>query len=253
MAERGGAAEQVQELFDGKAATWSDKYAADGALAGRRAQLRTALRQYVQAPADVLDFGCASGGLTRAMAATGLRVTACDISAQMLRQAAAQSPPGEVDWVRLGPDWQVLPFAAGSFDAVVAFSVLEYVADPGMVLAECARVLRPGGVLLCTVPDLTSPVRWLEWLAATAGRWRVAGRSPVAGAAARRWPRLGSYLTYLQVSRQRRTVRRWRTLATQAGLGPAAVAPAPARRSTLRLHVFERPTDFQRPTGTERS
>jgi SAM-dependent methyltransferase len=45
-----------------------------------------------------------------------------------------------------------LPIADGSFDAVVCTQVLEHVKDPGRVLSELARVLRPGGRLCLTVP-----------------------------------------------------------------------------------------------------
>lgn len=45
-----------------------------------------------------------------------------------------------------------LPFADGHFDLVAAFDVIEHVADDRRVFAELARVLRPGGVLLCAVP-----------------------------------------------------------------------------------------------------
>ena len=83
----------------------------------------------------------------------------------------------------LQPGWQTLPFASASFDAVVAASVLEYVGSPAAVLGECARVLRPGGVMLCTVPDLTHPVRWLEWAAAA-----IALLPAVQAAAARSGP-----------------------------------------------------------------
>jgi SAM-dependent methyltransferase len=238
VAERAAAAEKVQQLFDSKAAAWAGKYAAGGPLAGRRAQLLAALSCNVSPAGDVLDLGCASGELARAMVQAGLRATACDISGPMLAQAAALSPVDgpAVDWVRLDPGWRVLPFAAGSFDAVVAFSVLEYVEDPAAVLAECRRVLRPGGVLLGTVPDLRQPVRWLEWLAARAAR------GPAAAAAGRRWPRMASYLTYLQVSRQRRPARWWRATAARAGLRPVTGA-AREPRAALRLLAFRRPAD----------
>ena len=111
----------------------------------------------------MLDLGCGTGELARHLAAAGLRVTGCDISAEMLARLPRPIPTGAVEWVPLDPGWQTLPFESASFDAVVAASVLEYVDEPAAVLRECARVLRPGGVVLCTVPDLTHPVRWLEW------------------------------------------------------------------------------------------
>jgi SAM-dependent methyltransferase len=45
-----------------------------------------------------------------------------------------------------------LPFDEGHFDLVAAFDVIEHVADDRQVFSELARVLKPGGVLLCAVP-----------------------------------------------------------------------------------------------------
>lgn len=54
----------------------------------------------------------------------------------------------------VGADIQALPFRAGAFDAVKATEVLEHVPDVRRALAECRRVLRPGGHLVITVPFL---------------------------------------------------------------------------------------------------
>ena len=228
---------RVRELFDAKAATWSLKYAAGGRLAGRLAWLVGAMEERV-APGDrILDLGCGTGDLARQLARDGLRVTACDISAQMLAHAALADPDQTVEWAALDPGWRLLPFPAATFGAVMASSVLEYVDDPAVVLRECARILRPGGIAFCTVPDVRHPVRWLELLAGTAAR------SSLLGAAAARWPRLDRYLNYLQLSRQRRSVKWWRSASAQAGL-QSLPAPVSARgQSPLRLLMLSRPED----------
>jgi SAM-dependent methyltransferase len=226
--------EQVRLLFDAKAATWSVKYAPDGRLTGRLTRLGDAAGYHVLAGGRVLDLGCGTGELARHLATVGLRVTGCDISPQMLDRAAAADPANAVSWTSLPPGWRSLPFDSASFDAVIASSVLEYADSPVAVLGECARMLRPGGVLLCTVPDLTHPARWLEWAAGLAARVpsiRIAGQC---------WPRLGRYLAYLNISRQRHTSRWWDAAASRAGL---ITLPRPAddmELTPLRLLTFKR-------------
>jgi SAM-dependent methyltransferase len=235
-----GRTDQVRSLFDAKAPTWPAKYAPGGRLAGRLAQFADALAIHVPAGGRVLDVGCGTGNLARAANAADLRVTACDISAEMLGRAAAADPGRAVEWVHLDPLWLRLPFESATFDAVVAASVLEYVGQPGTVLSECARVLRPGGIVLCTVPDLSHPARWLEWLAG------AAARLPVVGAVGHRWPRLDGYLAYLRISRQRRPAGWWCAVAARAGLLTVPSMAAPAEHSSLRLFTFQRP---RRPGG----
>jgi SAM-dependent methyltransferase len=232
MSDRADVAVAVRQLFDAKAAAWPSKYTPDGRLVGRLNRLASAVTYHVPAGGSVLDLGCGTGELATAIAAAGLRATGCDISPEMLHRAAGSS--GAVDLVPLDPGWQVLPFAPETFDAVVASSVLEYVDDPVAVLRECRRVLRPGGVMLCTVPDRRHPVRWLEWLLG------VTARGPAVRLAGRRWPRLNSYLTYLRISRQRHSSRWWHAAAARVDLLDVRCAANSAERSPLRLLTFQR-------------
>jgi len=227
-----GQAQRVLDLFDQKASTWSAKYAPGGPLVGRLAILSDVVGCYVKADGRVLDLGCGTGELTRALAASGIWTIGCDISGQMLRRAAGE-PGSCAGWTQLDPDWRRLPFASSSFDVVVAASVLEYLAEPAAVLAECARVLRPDGVVLCTVPDLRHPVRWAEWVARL-----LAGTSPLR-AEARTSLRWGRYRAYLCTSRQRHRVRWWLAAAASADLCPVCCHGHVAR-SPLRLLAFRR-------------
>jgi len=236
------AAAAVRKLFDSKAAAWPSKYGPDGRLASRLTRLADAVTHRALAEGSVLDLGCGTGELASAIAATGMRVTGCDISPEMLSRAVAADPSGTVDWVQLDPGWQTLPFGPQTFDAVVASSVLEYVNDPTAVLRECGRVLRPGGVMLCTVPDPRHPVRWAEWLIG------VANREAVVRAAGGRWPRLESYLTYLRISRQRHSSQWWHAAAASADLLAVRYLSDSPERSPLLLLTFHRPDEMRDST-----
>jgi SAM-dependent methyltransferase len=217
---------EVMGLFDAKAAGWPGKYGPGGPLSGRMALLSAAVGRHAKAGDRILDLGCGTGELSRRLAAGGLQVTGCDISPNMLARATARDGAGGHAWVRLAPDWRSLPFKPAAFDLVVAASVLEYVNDPGTVLRECGRVLRPGGVVLYTVPDLRHPIRWAEW-AARQLSW-MGRRTP--------WDR---YRAYLRASRQRHRLRWWLAVSDAAGLDPLP-CPVPATRSALRLLAFAR-------------
>ncbi|MEX0365018.1 MAG: bifunctional 2-polyprenyl-6-hydroxyphenol methylase/3-demethylubiquinol 3-O-methyltransferase UbiG [Ruegeria sp.] len=93
----------------------------------------------------VLDLGCAGGFMAEALEERGATVTGIDPAAQAIaaasQHAAEQGKSIRYD-VGVGED---LPYPADSFDAVVCVDVLEHVSDLDRVLAEVARVLRPGG------------------------------------------------------------------------------------------------------------
>jgi SAM-dependent methyltransferase len=226
--ELDGQVGEVFRLFEAKAAGWAAKYAPDGPLVGRLSGLSFAVRQYAPAGGRVLDLGCGTGELARALAAAGLQVTGCDISSQMLLRAAGEGGRC-AGWVQLKPDWRRLPFTSAVFDVVVAASVLEYVGEPAVVLRECARVLRPGGVVLYTVPELRHPVRWAEWCAR-----QLARRAPSANGNRSPWQ---LHRAYLSASQQRHRLRWWLAVSSSAGLRPEQ-SPGGAGRSTLRLLAF---------------
>lgn len=225
-------ADEVRRLFDAKAARWPAKYAPGGPLAGRLTSLSAAVGQVAKPGSRILDIGCGTGELAAALAATGRRAVGADVSTQMLRRVP-RDRPDEAGWVQLDPHWRSLPFRPGAFDAVVAASVLEYVAEPAAFLAESARVLRPEGVLVCTVPDLRHPARWMEAIMRAAA---LAGLLPGGKRGRSRWAR---YQSYLRASANRHTARWWLATAEQAGLRPL---PHPQDgRSPLRLLAFRRP------------
>lgn len=226
------AQDQVRRLFDAKATHWAAKYAPNGQLVSRRGRLLAAVSCYAGPGDRVLDLGCGTGDLAAALAAAGMRTMGCDIAARMLSRVP-RDPAGQAGWVRLDPHWRTLPLRAGAFDAVVAASVLEYVAEPAVVLRECARVLRPGGTMVCTVPDLRHPVRWLE------GAVQIVTSTGLLRGRRGGFSRWDSYQAYLRASRNRHRMAWWLAAAQQAGLSPVA-CPAGDGRSPLLLLAFRR-------------
>lgn len=99
----------------------------------------------------VLEVAAGTGIVTRALLgrlpADG-RLCATDLSQAMLDHAKSRLPPDPRLELRTA-DAQQLPFADGSFDAVVIQFGVMFFADKTKALAECRRVLAPGGQLLC--------------------------------------------------------------------------------------------------------
>ena len=96
-------------------------------------------------PARVLDVGCGPGDLTeRFVKEVGADVKAIDLSMRMVELARARGIDAQV------ADAEHLPFVDGEFDCVFAGWVLYHVPNLGQAIAECARVLRPGGRLVAS-------------------------------------------------------------------------------------------------------
>jgi 2-polyprenyl-6-hydroxyphenyl methylase/3-demethylubiquinone-9 3-methyltransferase len=95
-----------------------------------------------------LDIGCGGGGLGEEFARLGCDVSGIDPSGESLAAAArhAEEQGLRIDY-RQGTG-EAIPFADASFDAAYSCDVLEHVADLPRVIAETARVLKPGGVFL---------------------------------------------------------------------------------------------------------
>lgn len=115
----------------------------------RRELLERTLEAALPERADVLEVGPGTGRLLGWLASKGRRCIAVD------QHAAPDGPLPGVEW-RLG-DAVALPLGDATVDAVLLLDVLEHV-DDRVALGEAARVLRPGGQLLVTVPAL--PLLW---------------------------------------------------------------------------------------------
>ena len=129
-----------------EADTWADRAATYDLVTGAvTAQVTGPLLDLarVSAGTEVLDVGCGPGVVAAAAAARGAKATGVDLAEAMVG-LARERHPGIAFAVG---DAEALPFADGAFEAVVAGFLINHVPAPERALAECARVLAPGGRL----------------------------------------------------------------------------------------------------------
>jgi len=119
------------------------------ALAGDHSPYRWLARAVSATASLVLDLACGSGPMSRELARPGRMVVGLDRSEYELALAAEQDPG---PWVQA--DGLRLPFRDSSVDVVTSSLGLVVVQPMSQVLAEVARVLRPGGVLAGIAPAL---------------------------------------------------------------------------------------------------
>ncbi|MDQ2974672.1 MAG: methyltransferase domain-containing protein [Acidobacteriota bacterium] len=131
---------------------WSRLYAvADGKTYHFHVRRTRVLELLPDRLGRVLDVGCGPGVMVEAVLARGGTFDGRDLSPEMIHEsrerfghlANVSFKEGNIEKMDL-PD--------ESFDQVIAMAVIEYLKSPDRALAEIARVLRPGGVAVITIP-----------------------------------------------------------------------------------------------------
>lgn len=206
--------EQTRRFFDTAAASWPTRYRCDATVDTRKARFLAAVQAAFPRPADILDFGCGSGDIALHIGAAGHRLTGYDLSSAMIAQARRADSEHRVQWIAGADTWtDTLPFANATFDAVIASSVVEYVADIGTTLEELTRVLRPRGLLFATVPDMRNAHRHRE-------RWLQRALALPGMAALMKHSRWREGAAYLRISVNRMPPEAWSQNLRDVGLMP---------------------------------
>jgi len=135
---------------------------------GWKEHLIAGLASRLPADARVADLACGTGDLAFSLSRLlpAATIQGCDVTPRMVVQAQAIARARRLAPTFLVGDMMHLPYADGSLDGIIIGYGVRNVPQPQVALDECARVLRPGGMLGCL--DFFRPQRaW--WRAAFLG------------------------------------------------------------------------------------
>jgi SAM-dependent methyltransferase len=120
----------------------------------------------------ILDIGCSRGHLLeRFRRYEGAEFVAIELDPEMLELARARGIAAEAHQINVFEDGQIaarLPYEDASLDVVLAAEIIEHIVDTQGFLAEIRRVLRPGGTVFLSTPNL---LWWKYRLDLLAGRY----------------------------------------------------------------------------------
>ena len=146
-----------EEYYDAYWASMKDWAVRDGVIEATEGAL---FRELLQPGMRCLDYGCGDGRrYGRFLKERGVDYVGADISLEAIRMAA-----------ELGMDVQPLEMdgttdlPAGSCDAVLCMEVIEHLAEPNRAVEEMRRLLKPGGILIASVPNIACWINRVEFL-----------------------------------------------------------------------------------------
>jgi len=117
----------------------------------------------------VLDVGCSSGYLARPLMERGNTIVGLELDPDAAREAEAYCERvlvGDVETMEL-------PLEPGTFDVVLCGDVVEHLREPVAALVRLRPLLKPGGRLVLSTPNVAN---WAVRLSLLAGRWRYTDR-----------------------------------------------------------------------------
>ncbi|MCR3907030.1 MAG: class I SAM-dependent methyltransferase [Tenericutes bacterium] len=107
---------------------------------------------------NILDVACGTGYGSAYLAESGAKeVVGGDISKEAITYARKNVCNDKLNFALL--DARQLPFPTGTLDVITSFETIEHLEKYMTFLAECKRILKSGGILICSTPNkkLTSP------------------------------------------------------------------------------------------------
>jgi len=150
-----------------------------GQIAAEFARDRRSLRPFEGL--RLLDIGCGGGLVSEPMARLGAAVTGADAAEGNIRIARLHAEQSGLKIDYRATTAEALLEAGERFDVVLALEIVEHVADPQAFVTTCARLLRPGGLLVASTLNRTPQsfaaaivgAEWvMRWLPRGTHDWR---------------------------------------------------------------------------------
>jgi len=104
----------------------------------------------------VLDCPTGEGALAELLIEEGFELHCCDLYSELFRLDGVEIKRGDLSGT--------LPYAAKSFDYIVSLDGLEHIDSPPQAFREYRRLLKPGGHLIISVPNIMNVEERLKWL-----------------------------------------------------------------------------------------
>lgn len=104
----------------------------------------------------ILDCPAGEGALAERLVAAGFEVRCCDLYAELFRLEGVEIKRGDLSGT--------LPYGSGTFDYITSLEGLEHIDSPPQAFREFRRLLKPGGHLILSVPNIMNIEERLKWL-----------------------------------------------------------------------------------------
>ena len=166
--EQSSRATWVTKHFSNSATYWHDVYSRQDVKGQVYRYRQSVVVEWALSVADgeaaVADVGTGAGHLALALAHHGLAVTAIDASETMIDQVSSNATRAGLNHLvaAMLSDAHQIKVPSSTFDVVTAIGLLPWVEEPGLALAEMARITKPGGHVIATMDNSMSLSRGLD-------------------------------------------------------------------------------------------
>jgi SAM-dependent methyltransferase len=149
------------DFFDTEAAEWSERYALDPRFRRRFEKITGLLdRMIPEIPGRAFDAGCGTGIFSQYLVRRGWKVTAIDVSPDMIESARGYESERGIDF--RNSSLETFDEIPNTFDVILSLSSLEYIEDDESAIQKFHQLLKSGGLLVVSVPNKAGILRKME-------------------------------------------------------------------------------------------